>query len=270
MLDTLKQLGVTPDFVVYHRYEQGPGGESDLFLLNSAASWANDAAALRQMLDDYLGRKARQVELAVHRAQFGVQQSGQADHQPRQRTVLRRCSRQSAQDRIQRLAVVGPAQRTGGGNNNSTSLYGWRRYGDYGIVNAADPAGPADRYPTFYVNKLLKHFARGGEKVVQASSDYRSLGVYAVKGVDHSLRILVINKHPSAALNATISLPALKKGEKAKLFSYGIAQDEAARTGEGSADVQQSTLTLQGSTPDVLTRTLFRARNPAQQARLLG
>ena len=39
MLDTLKQLGVTPDFVVYHRYEQGPGGESDLFLLNSAASW---------------------------------------------------------------------------------------------------------------------------------------------------------------------------------------------------------------------------------------
>ena len=32
------------------------------------------------------------------------------------------------------------------------------------------------------------------------------------------------------------------------MFSYGIAQDEAARTGEGSADVQQSTLTLQGST----------------------
>ena len=57
MLDTLKQLGVTPDFVVYHRYEQGPGGESDLFLLNSAASWANDAAALRQMLDDYWGGK---------------------------------------------------------------------------------------------------------------------------------------------------------------------------------------------------------------------
>ena len=69
-----------------------------------------------------------------------------------------------------------------------------------------------------------------------------------MKGTEHSLRILVINKHPSAALNTTISIPALKKGEKAKLFSYGIAQDEAAHTGEGSADVQQSTLTLQGST----------------------
>jgi hypothetical protein len=56
LLDTLRQLGVTPDFVVYHRYEQAPGGESDLFLLDSAASWGNDAAQLRQMLDDYLGR----------------------------------------------------------------------------------------------------------------------------------------------------------------------------------------------------------------------
>jgi len=56
----------------------------------------------------------------------------------------------------------------------------------------------------------------------------------------------VINKHPSETLNATISLPALKRGEKAKVYSYGIPQDEAAHTGEGSADVQQSTLTLNG------------------------
>ena len=90
--------------------------------------------------------------------------------------------------------------------------------------------------------------SRGGEKVVQASSDYGSLGVYAVRAPDKSLRILVINKHPSAALNTTISIPALRRGETAKVYSYGIAQDEAARTGEGSADIQQSTLTLQGST----------------------
>ena len=134
------------------------------------------------------------------------------------------------------------------GNNNSSSLYGWRRYGDYGIVNAADPAGPADRYPTFYVNKLLKHFARGGETVVQASSDYGSLGVYAVRGEDRWMRILVINKHPTAPIECLHPVPGLKNGETAKVYSYGIPQDEAARTGEGSADVQQATLTLQGST----------------------
>ena len=248
MLDALKQLGVTPDFVVYHRYEQGPGGESDLFLLNSASSWANDAAALRQMLADYLGPKAKRVELACteHNSVFS--------NPGKQTTSL--VNGLFYADAVGNLlktefnALLWWDLRNGqeAGNNNGASLYGWRRYGDYGIVNATDPAGPADRYPTFYVNKLLKYFARGGEKVVQASSDYGSLGVYAVKGNEHSLRILVINKHPSAALNTTIAIPGLKKGEKAKLFSYGIAQDEAARTGEGSADVQQSTLTLQGST----------------------
>ncbi len=64
------------------------------------------------------------------------------------------------------------------------------------------------------MNKLLKHFARGGEKVVQASSDYSGLGVYAVNGKDDSLHILVINKHPSAALNATISIPGAEEGRE--------------------------------------------------------
>jgi alpha-L-arabinofuranosidase len=248
MLDTLKQLGVTPDFVVYHRYEQGPGGESDLFLLNSAASWPNDAVALRQLLEDYLGTNAKTVELAVteHNSVFS---------NPGKQTVslvngLFYADAIGTLLKTEFNAMLWWDLRNGQetGNNNSPTLYGWRRYGDYGIVNETDPAGPADRYPTFYVNKLLKYFARGGENVVQASSDYRGLGVYAVKGTEHSLRILVINKHPSARLNTTISIPALKEGETAKLFSYGIAQDEAAHSGVGSADIQQSTLTLQGST----------------------
>jgi len=244
MLDTLRQLGITPDFVVYHRYEQGPGGESDLFLLNSAASWANDAAGLRQMLDDYLGPKSHRVEMAVteHNSVFS--------NPGKQTTSL--VNGLFYADAVGNLlktefnALLWWDLRNGqeGGNNNSPSLYGWRRYGDYGIVNSADPAGPADRYPTFYVNKLLRNFARGGETVVPAASDYGNLGVYAVKGDDCSLRILVINKHPTATLNAAISVPGLRRGEKAKVFSYGIAQDEAARTGTGSADVQQSTVTV--------------------------
>src|SRR5262249_6303813 len=63
MLSTLKQLGVTPDYVIYHRYEQGPQGESDAFLLNSARTWGNDAAAIRGMLNDYLGADGARVEI---------------------------------------------------------------------------------------------------------------------------------------------------------------------------------------------------------------
>ena len=60
------------------------------------------------------------------------------------------------------------------------------------------------------------------------------------------------------------------------MFSYGIPQDEAARTGEGSADVQQSTLTLQGSTltfsPGPYSAHVIQLspREPGQAKRSLG
>ncbi|HKE92730.1 MAG TPA: hypothetical protein VKB34_00375 [Povalibacter sp.] len=264
MLATLKKLGVTPDFVIYHRYEQGPGGESDLFLLNAARTWGNDAANLRQMLNDYLGRAAQRVELAC------TENNSVYSNPGKQTTSL--VNGLFLADSLGNLmqtefnAMVWWDLRNGqeAGNNNNPSLYGWRRYGDYGIVNAADPAGPADRYPTFYVYKLLQHFARGDELAVQAQSDYNGLGVYAVRGTDHSLRILLINKHPTAALNAAISIPALRTGEKAAVFSYGIPQDEAAHTGEGSADVQQSEITLSGKTltfsPEPYSATVIELR----------
>jgi hypothetical protein len=250
MLDTLKQLGVTPDFVVYHRYEQGPGGESDLFLLNSAASWGNDAAALRQLLDDYLGStKSKKVELAVTEHNSVFSNPGKQST-----SLVNGLFYADAMGNLLKTefkAMMWWDLRNGaeGSNNNSSTLYGWRRYGDYGMVNAADPAGPADRYPTFMVNKLLKHFARGGETVVQASSDYGSLGVYAVTGLGGTLSVLVINKHPSATLNTEISIPTwLKKGERVQVYSYGIPQDEAARTGEGSTELQNYTIKLDGPT----------------------
>jgi alpha-L-arabinofuranosidase len=248
MLDTLRQLGVIPDYVVYHRYEQGPGGESDIYLLNSAASWVNDSTRIRQMLIDYLGHEGKRVELAVteHNSVFS--------NPGKQTTSL--VNGLFYADAIGNLlktefnAMLWWDLRNGqeAGNNNSTTLYGWRRYGDYGIVNAADPAGPADRYPTFYVNKLLKHFARGGEEAVKAVSDYRGLGVYAVKAPDRSVRVLVINKNPSATLDTRITVPGLRRGDRVTVYSYGIPQDEAARTGTGSADVQQTTLTASGTT----------------------
>jgi hypothetical protein len=129
------------------------------------------------------------------------------------------------------------------GNNNSSSLYGWRLYGDYGIVNSANPAGPADRYPTFYVAKLMQFFARGGDQLVSASSDYALLTAHAVKHVNGSLALLVINKSATAALNANIAVSGLVPDSNGYVYSYGILQDEAARTGVGSADVAASAVT---------------------------
>jgi hypothetical protein len=40
--------------------------------------------------------------------------------------------------------ILRNAQETG--NNNSPSLYGWRQYGDYGMLS-----GQNDPYPTYYI-----------------------------------------------------------------------------------------------------------------------
>ena len=66
MLATLRSLGVTPDFLIYHRYAQGPGAESDQGLLLSNGTWSTDAADLRQQLNDYLGRRRPERRAGLH------------------------------------------------------------------------------------------------------------------------------------------------------------------------------------------------------------
>ena len=133
----------------------------------------------------------------------------------------------------------------------------------YGVVNYADPAGPADRYPTFYVYKLLTHYAHGGEKVVTASSDYSRLGVYAVRDRRTStLNLLILNKHPVSAINAYVTVDGFRIGRSAEVYTYGIPQDEAARTGIGSTDVAQTAVTITGPTftfaPGAYSATVIR------------
>ena len=54
-------------------------------------------------------------------------------------------------------------------------------------------------YPTFYIYKLLKQYARGGDVTVAAGSNYGWLSAHAAKRADGSLSLLVINKNPTAA-----------------------------------------------------------------------
>ena len=114
MLDTLRQLGVTPDFVVYHRYEQGPGGESDLFLLNSAGELGEQR---RRTSPD--ARRLPRAEVAA--VELDCTEHNSVFSNPGKQTTslvnglfFADAHRQPAQDRIQRPVVVGSAQRPGG------------------------------------------------------------------------------------------------------------------------------------------------------------
>ncbi len=94
----------------------------------------------------------------------------------------------------------------------------------------------------------MPHFAKDGDSVVSATSDYDLLAAYAVKRTNGALTLLVINKSSSSNLTANFNLSGYLPFTNATVYSYGIPQDDAARTGVGSPDIAQTNITgVQGN-----------------------
>jgi hypothetical protein len=246
MIATLKSLGITPHFLIDHVYPQNPGSESDALLLQDASSIVSDAANLRQMITDYAGATSGSgIELAV------TELNSVSSNPGKQSTSL--VNGLFLADALGNLASTefnactwwglrGGAVTTG---NNSASLYGWREYGDYGVLTSGDVSGtPANTpYPTFYAAKLLTNWGRAGDSVVSATSGYGLLSIYAARLQTGSLALLVINKHPTANLTAQITLNNFTPGSSsAPAFAYGKPNDLAnGGITTGSASVPGAT-----------------------------
>lgn len=238
LLATLKELGVAPDFLDIHRYPENPGWENDAFLLRSTRQWAADAAELRRELRSYYGDAATNIELLCTENNSVGGNTGKQTTSLVGALYLADSFGQLTQTEINSWCWWDLRNAQDRTSNNSSKLYGWRVYGDHGLMSGKDT-----RYPTFYTFKLLQYFARDGDRIIHAASDDKNLSIYAAKRGDGSVALLVINKTPNTMMNATIALTGFKPQAQATIYSYGIPQDEAARTGEGSQDIAKSTLT---------------------------
>jgi len=237
MLATLQQVGVTPDWVSVHYYPQVvPGHENDAKLLQSATKWAALAAPLRQHLKNYFGDAHTNVEMLCTENNSVPQNTGKQTTSLVNGLYLADSFGQIAQTEFNSFIWWNLRNAQDRKNNNNPSLYGWRQYGDHGIMSGNDV-----RYPTFRVFKLLKYFARGGDKIVLATSDNKFLSVYAARRVDKTLAVLVINKSPQTVMNASVSIASFQPQSEATIYSYGIPQDEAARTGVDSEEIARLT-----------------------------
>ena len=235
LLTNLVRLGVTPDFAIHHSYATG---DSDPLLLQAAggvSGWASDAASLRQMLSDYLGAAGTNVELCVTENNTGS--SG------KQLTSL--VNGLYYADSLSQLmktefnSFLWWDLRNGVWTDGDLdpTIYGWRLYGDEGVIG-----GLADCYPTFYAAKLMQYFAQPGDTVVSAASDYLLLSAYAVREGSGAVKALVINKDTTTNFNAQIALSGFIPGSATTICSYGIPQDDDART-SGTAEAQDLALT---------------------------
>ena len=255
MLYTMLTNGVTPDFLIEHKYAPSDGDTWDLLY---SSTWASDAAGLRQMLVDYLGSANTNVELAC--TEHGVGGDRQS---------VSLVGGLFWADSIGQILQTEFNSRLwwdlrngqNGVINSDNALYGWRTgwftnvalltntvqfYSDGGIVTGPGTEA-TNRYPTFYCGKLMKYFARGGDTVVTATNDYPLLAAYAVRRTNGCLTLLVVNKSSYASLNAAIALAGYVPFSNAAVYSYGIPQDDAARTGIGSPDIAQTNSPVAGA-----------------------
>ncbi|HEY4414311.1 MAG TPA: alpha-L-arabinofuranosidase [Verrucomicrobiae bacterium] len=248
MLSTLKSLGITPDFIVNHRYAEystpnsAASSDCDALLLQSTPAWTGDAVDLRQQLNAYLGTAATNVEMLV------TENNSEAGAQGRQSTSLVNALYYA--DSLGQLmltefnAYVWWDLRNGSDPTGSfdPSLYGWRNNGDIAMVGDV-----TNCYPPFYAAKLLQHFTAAGDAILAATSDYSLLSAYAARHANGSVSLLVINKNPVASLNTHLSVNGYQPGTNATLYFYGIPQDNAAQSGLGSPDIQLTNTWVSGA-----------------------
>jgi alpha-L-arabinofuranosidase len=247
MLNTLTNLGVFPDFVIYHFYPQWTSAswqpnvpDSDPLLLQVASNWATDAADLRQQITDYLGAtNGTNIELVCTENNSDSGEMGQQSTSIVNALYLADSAGQLMKTEFNSYVWWDLYNGTTTDGAFDSTLYGWRTYGDYGLLNSSNA-----RHPTFYAEKLLQSFVRAGDTVLKASSDYLLLSAYAARKADGALAMLVINKDGTTNFNAQISITNFVPWSIATARSYGLQQDEAARTNAVASAQDISTNTI--------------------------
>jgi hypothetical protein len=253
MLNTLTNLGIFPDFIIYHFYPQYTSKtwqpnvpDSDPLLLQVASNWAGDAADLRQQITDYLGAvNGSNIELVCTENNSDSGEMGQQSTSIVNALYLADSAGQLMKTEFNAYVWWDLYNGTTTDGAFDPTLYGWRTYGDYGLLNSSNA-----RHPTFYAEKLLQSFVRAGDTILNASSDYLLLSTYAARKADGALAMLVINKAPTNVFNAQITLTNFFPWSAATLRSFGIAQDEATRTNSvvpGAQDIATNSFTGAGT-----------------------
>jgi alpha-N-arabinofuranosidase len=235
VLATLKSFGVLPDFLIHHRYPQNPGGEDDTGLLLSSSAWLSDAANLRQQITDYVGPGGTNIELLC------TENNSVSSNPGKQSTSLVNglffADSLAALMQTEFNGLFWWNLRNGDDNfsgNTNASLYGWRSYGDYGVTEGTD------YYPPYYTMKLMQDFAQAGDSILSAGSDYPYLAAYAARRQNGSLTILAVNKTAGNISTGQVAVAGFTPSPTATVYSYGIPQDNAAQSGIGSPDVDQT------------------------------
>ncbi len=260
--------GFMPGFLSDHNYVQAPGSESDSTLLldtttgtNSDPSdpgnpydWSQRSTDYENLLTKYLGTAGGNVQLIATEFNSVYTNPGKQTTSLVNGIWLADSLGALLETPYNGADVWDLRNYYDNSNNNSSSLYGWRGAGDYGIIGSPNGSPPYSGtyvpYPTYFAEQLGSKIIKAGGEVVQASSSDPNLTTYAVLEANGQLELLVINKSAAGALTGQFQLTNFQPSAQATLWQYGEAQDTAqsqSTTGASALANSATTLTLSGS-----------------------
>jgi alpha-L-arabinofuranosidase len=270
ILEQAKSQGFTIGFLSDHNYVQAPGSESDSNLLldtvtgtdsdpsdpGNPYNWAQRAADYESDLTTYLGASAAsKVQLFTTEFNSVYSDPGKQTTSLVNGLFLADSLGALLETPYDAADVWDLRNGYASGGNDSSSLYGWRQGGDYGLIGSpggtAPASGPYVPYPTYFAEELASKIIQAGGNVVQASSSDPNLTTYAVLEPDGHLDLLVINKSASSAITGAFQLANFAPAAQATVWQYGEAQDTAqSETTNGASALANFTadLTVSGST----------------------
>ncbi|HVU08553.1 MAG TPA: hypothetical protein VHG89_08445 [Verrucomicrobiae bacterium] len=240
VMSTLRQLGVAPDFAIYHYYPENypssPDNDQKLLVMNN---WADDAAELRGEINDFFGPAGTNIEILITENNNDAGNPGKQSVSLVNALYYADSLGQIMQTEFNariwwQLHDGGPPYTTGDMNAN---LYGWRPYGAFGLMDWQNGLVLTNRYPPFFAAKLIHHFIGGGDKVVSVSSDLPLVSAYAALRTNGDLTLMLINKSATSNYLANIGLTNYMPGSTATVYSYGMPQDNAAKAGDNNCDI---------------------------------
>lgn len=230
VLALMRQAGVIPDWVDVHYYPQGPLSESDPNLLQSTEYWDRVIPPLQQMISDYVGPQGSNIKLYVTENNGVFFNPGRQSVSIVNALYLMRSWVENVKYKVAAFVWWRLHQNVQTVGNLSTLLYGWRDYGDYGVLARNYPPGISppvnEPYPPFYAFKLLKVFARPGFEVVRTDTNNKLITVLAARNpATGRINLLLCNNAKETTVVVRVNTPGYARTEAPTMFTWGTVQD---------------------------------------------